>query len=1033
MRHQLSQTLIIASLTFILLISLSPVSAQTASPPPTPANTPQPTQPPALLIITPTPQPPPGTASQQFWNDYRTEIIVGLASTASLLIGIFFSRIGEQLATGAGRLFHWLFDRFASTPFLRWRYEKHYRQALADSLLNLPGGELVDQQIRLDEMYVPALLTEETRPDVTPSTNDPYHTREEIRRAQEKQQVGSWEAIRRYHRFIVLGGPGAGKTTYLYHLAYLCAKQERPEVAGHLPIFIRFRELVRELDQLEKLEAIFPRVLANLAFPNSAPFIERQLKQGKCLILLDGLDEVPSEADHQRMIALVQAFAGRHMRTTQTQGRNILVVSSRKYSYKHNQQLRGFPKTEVMEFNRETIQRFVHKWFEGKVNHLANELMLALQGNRRFLELARNPLLLLLIAHHYERERDLPQQRADLYRHCVRTRITLWNSKRGTHGGRFGETQKWRLLRALALHLFEEVSEGLLWHTALLEWVEQFGKTINLPADTAPETLLDEVARTSGLVQEWAIDRYGFSHHTLQEFFTAEAIEKKGPEEGADLLTTHLTDSAWREVILLYAGLVDDAQPLLNRLLAQAGRAGPTDRELWLLAGQCLAEGAQNVSAQQQEGVARQMVGYLQANVLAQKERAEALANCIAFAQPWIPRLVEPLLQTQHPTDLFLATDLLADKATEAMQERIDKLVLPLAKAQDAGVQRRAIEVLGRYGVTEVAETALLESLRDPDAATRAEAALALGRQGQVDEGVLDALLRVWREDGVDVARHTALQALLALGQTEAVGMVVVPEGEFLMGSDNERNNEKPQHRVYLPTYYIDRTPVTNAQFGQFMVTGGYGVRAYWVEAEAAGWWKDGQFLDPYNDKKPTAEPRLWQDKTWNGTTQPVVGVSWYEALAYARWAGKRLPTEAEWEKAARGTDGRRYSWGNDWQANHANTKEVGHGKTTPVGQYSPAGDSPYGAVDMVGNVWEWCSTRWHNEQKVGYTYPYTPDDGREDLSGNKDILRVQRGSSYYHDKDISRCAFRDGDYPVIRNNDYGFRCCATSSLGSGF
>lgn len=127
--------------------------------------------------------------------------------------------------------------------------------------------------------------------------------------------------------------------------------------------------------------------------------------------------------------------------------------------------------------------------------------------------------------------------------------------------------------------------------------------------------------------------------------------------------------------------------------------------------------------------------------------------------------------------------------------------------------------------------------------------------------------------------------------------MVLIPAGEFLMGSDktrdkDARDNELPQHSVYLPDYYISRTPVTNAQYARFIEDGGYKRRELWTEL-GWKWWKE---------KEKWTQPHYWMDERWNQSDCPVVGVSWYEAVAYARWAGGTLPTEQEWEKAARGT-----------------------------------------------------------------------------------------------------------------------------------
>jgi formylglycine-generating enzyme required for sulfatase activity len=698
----------------------------------------------------------------------------------------------------------------------------------------------------------------------------------------------------------------------------------------------------------------------------------------------------------------------------------------------------------VMDFDTPAIEGFLYNWFrQEKLRPLAGELLAALDGSRRFKELARNPLLLLLIVDHYERERNLPNLRAELYRHCIRTRITRWNTVRGTHGGRFGETDKWRMLRELALYLYQQEQRGLIDAETLLTWLDDFVANLRLPEDTTPPDLLDEVARTSGLIQERAIGRYGFSHLTLQEYFAAEGVDRLGPDEGATLLGEHLADAPWQEVILLYCGLADNAGPLLRRILRQAGRGEQDDKDPWLLAGRCLAEGAWNVPPQVCRQVAEGLVALLrraeadESVSLTPDEGSEIVAQLETFAASELPGYVRTLLDSHAPHDALLAARLLPETAASDLRAEVTRRMATLARSEETTARRVATAALGWIAEADGETiTALRTGLADADPTARAEAARALGRLGAPDETSVAKLLDLYAGDPADAPRHAALESLLVLGRAADLGMVLVPAGEFLLGSpDNDpdaRDNEKPQHVIYLPAFYLDRTPVTNAQFRRFIEAGGYADEAYWAEAIEAGRWKEGAYLDYYSDKF-RAQPEYWDDPEWNGDEQPVVGVTWYEALAYALWAGKRLPSEAEWEKAAAwvgemNNEGhqRRYPWGNEWAGERANTKEAGLKKTTVVGCYSPAGDSPYGAVDMAGNVWEWCSTRYND-------YPYDPNDGREDLGGGDDVFRVLRGGSWYNDRKGARCAPRSRSDPWNRYATRGFRCCcATSSPSPG-
>ena len=172
--------------------------------------------------------------------------------------------------------------------------------------------------------------------------------------------------------------------------------------------------------------------------------------------------------------------------------------------------------------------------------------------------------------------------------------------------------------------------------------------------------------------------------------------------------------------------------------------------------------------------------------------------------------------------------------------------------------------------------------------------------------------------------------------------MVYIPEGEFLMGSDEGQKNEGPPHIAFVNAYYIDRYPVTNREYKRFVDATDHPVPCYEVE------WAN---LREYNWNCDERTPPKGKED------HPVVLVTWEDARAYAAWAGKRLPTEAEWERAARSTEGHRWPWGNQFAEGLCNTKETKINRTTPVGQYSPDGDTVEEVGDMVGNVWEWTSS----------------------------------------------------------------------------
>ena len=220
------------------------------------------------------------------------------------------------------------------------------------------------------------------------------------------------------------------------------------------------------------------------------------------------------------------------------------------------------------------------------------------------------------------------------------------------------------------------------------------------------------------------------------------------------------------------------------------------------------------------------------------------------------------------------------------------------------------------------------------------------------------------------------------------VPMVAIPAGEFTMGSANEV--ERPPHPVSVAAFEIDQFEVTNGDFEKFVAQTGYV-----TDAEKAG-------------------ETSWRYYAKDKPRHPVVKVTWNDAKAFCEWAEKRLPTEAEWEKAARGTDSLTYPWGNDWDVNKVNAYESGYRGTIIVGSF-PSGASPYGVMDMAGNVSEWTSD-WFQP------YPgYPGGDGEAQYFGEK--FRVIRGGGWFDNQNLVRTTYRSNSVVELANDDVGFRC----------
>ena len=240
--------------------------------------------------------------------------------------------------------------------------------------------------------------------------------------------------------------------------------------------------------------------------------------------------------------------------------------------------------------------------------------------------------------------------------------------------------------------------------------------------------------------------------------------------------------------------------------------------------------------------------------------------------------------------------------------------------------------------------------------------------------------------------------------------MVLFPAGSYRMGEDSaySLSNQKPIHEVHLNAYFIDETEVTVADFLEFIRDDGYKNQEFWTKD---GW----QYLQKLRQKSAAVTPASLNKTGRNKPRQPMSGMTWYEADAYARWAGKRLPTEAEWERAARGLDGRLYPWGNEMDMSRLHNIMPAAYRVGPVGDY-PAGASPDGLLDMAGSLWEWVSD-WYDESYYVYSQ-------RENPAGPvKGTEKGLRGGAWGPNRLQWKSTYRYSEKPDVRRADIGFRC----------
>lgn len=723
---------------------------------------------------------------------------------------------------------------------------------------------------------------------------------------------------------------------------------------------------------------LFVRLAAQQADETPQAFLARMWREAMPGGAVDGMSELRDALRKGRVCLLVDAIneARREHYTermhdwrdfaAELPAGNHLIFSCRTSDYAGEMAVQ---QVEIDPLTPAQIEEFAVRYLDAARGAAFWKALQERHGDLR--ELAATPYYLHMLVEVYAEQDDLPANRARLFEQFVTQLFDREKKKRHAEAW-IDEAAQHLALSELAFAM-QEMGAGTQVEAAWAK--EKLPVQVTLPPDdrtvaTPPAAVL-ALARAATFLAGGG--KVKFTHHLMQEYFAAEALLRR-LARGEDL------SARWR-------------------VPSSVAEMPPAERGEWdALPGP-------------------PTTGWEETTILA------------AGLYPAIYDAVQPV-------NVALAARCLLESGEEADAARVKR-------SQD--------DLLARLGSVAV------------HVRSRIEAGLLLGRLG-------DPRFPVETVNGVKVILPP---------------MVEIAGGEAMIGSDDDEladSYEKPRHPVMLAPYAIGRFPVTNAEYACFMAAGGYKDERFWTEggrywlrgekvpgeADPADWWIDtwrrwkrnpreiedrlrSGALSPYDARnwrnyiqwseadftravretypqqtEPVREPRLWQDTALNNMSQPVVGICWYEAMAYANWLASvtgqpyRLLTEPEWEWAAR-RGKRRFAWGGDWDAGKLNSLEGEERvmRTTPVGAY-PQGATPEdGIYDLSGNVWEWTATKY-----AAYPYKVEADLENPDATG----LRIVRGGGWTAHRKMVRCACRDRDDPRNGNDYWGFRLARTLS-----
>lgn len=829
---------------------------------------------------------------------------------------------------------------------------------------------------------------------------------------------------------LVLGHPGSGKTTALQKLLHQVAR-EGPEALGLAPGTVPVFLPLRRFAEARPMREWFGEELAGQAPKDPLPpeLGAALWDHGRLLVLADGLDEVAHEPERVALCGYLQ----RHLLAAK-QARAL--VSSRYAGYRGRVRLAAdFTALDLRPLGERQVEELVTRWFHEAPKSMPSvppaeaqargaRLVEALKGplfvHQRRAVMKSTPLLLTLLCVIVNSGKEIPEGRVAFYQQCLDVMLTRWG-KRVKEPPPLDLATMTLLMQHLAYALHsagerDDLPRARLVQEAMI-WLRALGQD-----PRKPSAAIEWLFKTAGILREFATDHLGFFHLGVQEYLAAVAIGAD-PRARLDLLVQALDTSWWHEVSRLLVALPGGGMfGLLVERLLELDRAWPRHLDLlhrWI---------DESTGATAVPLVAHARRELLETELLATLGLLDRFVG-----DPEVLAVARGLVGS-HVDEVRLAARRLCARHEEKERARAAGVEVKGTKSQDRPValvfteaQRARAEVLARQLVQRgrklwrpiegppVEATALSREWLDTLPSEVAAVVVVADEHGPAFAGdeEVTAALAVWDGFGLPLvgawcggaapARPAGLREatsvtwewiacssdigplsvaiLRALGADEqglvcikgqsftdpvtGIRFLWVPGGRFQMGQEGASFAE-PVHWVTLSSYWLAETPVTNAQYERFLQA-----------------------------KRLHLRPRFWEDERFAGDTRPVVGVNWEDAVQFCQWMSKRcqarvlLPTEARWEFAARGMDGRTYPWGNE-EPNASRAvfgRERSAERTTPVGS-CPLGKGPFGHLDLIGNVWEWCRDTWrqtayeNRNQDTFDPYCFDGEEGWRPLRG---------------------------------------------------